>query len=172
MQTTNRNSYFWPVLALLLTGLFFFVREHLADERRKIIESGTSAVGSLSETTAKWVTCTFTDNNSSYEVVATAPFNYLQDGERYRILFLPSDPEKIVIQFDQPVFFDSTFYGKTRIDQLATQEDRWRFTYTVDERIYTRFQQKTIKDSCSAQSCYVKYFLENPRIAYLVSKNK
>jgi len=118
------------------------------------------------------VICRYKIDDKLFEFKESQPYSGLQSGERYEISYLPENKERAVVLYENFIIPDSLMFLETNsinANEQFVSSNRIKFSYSVDGKIYTRYQKYKIGEKIDEGKIYVvKYDPNNPRIAYLI----
>lgn len=166
-----KEKYLPPLLvAILLIGGVFSVFHFTKQKKKEIRQNGVSTVCSTYDEGKRLIKVKYNADGQQYWKSVGKSYSNIEDGEEFILIYLPSDPESVVVQFDQPVLSEIYNYQETACLSEVKELSIVKFTYEVGN---VRFERRTVykeNQSLSSSNYIVKYRSENPKIGYLIKK--
>ncbi|MFH6986062.1 hypothetical protein [Marinoscillum luteum] len=155
------------ILFGLVLGYFIYSQKEKDNE---VISNGEEIVITAYDEGKRMIRLKYEIGNKSFDKSTGKEYSGIEDGEQFRGLYLPSDPESFLVFFDQPFLSDKYNYQETACLSVTKELSVLKFTYKVGDE---RFERRTVyneNQSLSSSNYIVKYRIENPKIGYLISK--
>jgi len=165
------------VLTTILVTVIYLSFKLRNDEYADILKFGENSIGTISNHGLKTIDISYTYKDKFYTYTRGIPFAELVEGEQYVFRISTKDPSRISVNMDQPVIDTIAFVFKTttptKIEPLWFESTMLEFKYELNGENYRRLQEYYHEDKIPKDltKLVVKYRVDRPQIAYLVTAN-
>lgn len=164
------KQYLAPIIVgILLLGGFAILVYLESQQEDRIIVNGKETVCKTYDEGKRMIKIKYTIDGKEYTNAVGKGYSNIEDGEEFVLIYMPSDPESVVVKFDQPVLSDSYDYSEAVCLSVSKTLSVVDFSYKVGDQL---FQRKSLfkNQSLDPSDYFVKYRTKNPQIGYLISK--
>jgi hypothetical protein len=135
----------------------------------RIIENGIRSKGIVFDEKKTFIDVSYIVNGKEYRKGVPKGYSKIEDGEEFVLMYLSSDPESIVVFFEEPFFSDKYSYSDVSCISITKQLSVLKYEYEVNGEMINR--NTLYRDqSLNPDNYFVRYRNENPKIGYLINK--
>jgi hypothetical protein len=138
-----RKKYLAPIIvAMVLLGGFSTLVYLEGQQEDEIIINGKETVCVAYDEGKRMIKIKYAIDGKEYNNTIVKEYSNIEDGEEFVLTYLPSDPESVVVQFDQPVLSESYNYQETACLSVVKELSIVKFIYEVGGE---RFERRTLR---------------------------
>ena len=165
-----RKKYLPPIIvAIVLLGGFFTLFRLEEGRQDEVMANGKETVCTVYDEGKRIIKIKYSIDGKEYTNAVAKGHSSLEAGEQFVLIYMPLDPESVVVKFDRPVLSDRYDCSESACLSISKKLSIIDFSYQVGDQV---FHRKTLfrDQSLDPSDYFVKYRTEEPRIGYLISE--
>ncbi|MES2733442.1 MAG: hypothetical protein V4714_16980 [Bacteroidota bacterium] len=170
-MTKNRLTILLGILILL-----FFIYQYNKSKivYKELLIKGDKAIAKIHPMGSNLI-FDYTVNGRIFTHKVSKPFDGLQEGEYYEVIYKRSNPDESEILFSNPIIMNIKEYDSTNTISIRdiSLNPAVVFTYQINGQEFERYQIPMDKQAINeAKSYLVRYLIKNPKVAYIIFDQK